>query len=92
MTRHDASTRHVKPIGSVNDSISVGLAVARRLNEAIRSAKELVVFCDGRSVFATDVRSNTAHALPASAIVGTYTRTAMPVEIAEDLDAWRKAA
>ena len=90
--RHDPTTRQVKPIGSVYDSMSVGLAVARRLNEAIRSAKELVVFSDGRSVFAADVRSNTAHALPASAIVGTYTRTAMPVDIADDIDAWRIAA
>jgi hypothetical protein len=89
--RPEPSIKRVSPMGHITDAEDAAAAIFRRL-QARLNGNTLCVFVDGDHVFAAKEDSAVAQTASPFAIVGVYTRRATPVDIAEDIEAWRAAA
>lgn len=82
--------RGVKAIGSIDLPMSAAIAIHRRINGRLASNLRDLVFADeSGSIYAVSDDSQAAVLTKPWEIIGTYTRTADPADIAADIEAWR---
>lgn len=88
-----ASLRRCAPVGSIADAPNVlAGAIKARMKLSRGTDGNLTVFVAGGNVYATRATSSVSDTVGERELVGTYTYTARPVDIAEDIEAWRAAA